>query len=334
MGHCQNNKTKNRSQRGNLWYLPPTILPTAHNCCQTAPHYCKFGGNPEATAPTPDQDDKVLGGERAAYLSKLTGQFILRRTAVINEKYLPAKVEQTVFCRMTPLQMDVYRQILSNSGFADACKAQALAIITTLKKLTNHPDLVYNYIRERPQVRVLDFYARLITFRALSICSVPCPSISVPYSLIAMHCLSTSVPYPSTSMPCTLPSAFMLRPLSWTPTRPSTPVPSAPLVESMFCSPIFHADFYAPTIDVHAVSIGFYAMSMKVCAMSIEFRALSVSCYGLSTSMPHLCPSISSAQVSVLHITSCCSQSDLQCPLSISCRSHLVSCCSPLLLRS
>ncbi|XP_036364991.1 DNA repair and recombination protein RAD54B isoform X3 [Octopus sinensis] len=98
--------------------------------------------------PTASKDDVNLGMERAAELTRLTKLFLLRRCQDINNKYLPPKVELVVFCRPSSLQLTLYRQILSSqmirrflAGHYDG--ASHLISIAALKKLCNHPALLY-----------------------------------------------------------------------------------------------------------------------------------------------------------------------------------------------
>lgn len=71
------------------------------------------------------------------------------------QDYLPAKVEQVVFCRMSGLQQALYKSFLASPSVIRALKGSAkerkadggaqlsvLAAITALKKLCCHPDLV------------------------------------------------------------------------------------------------------------------------------------------------------------------------------------------------
>ena len=98
--------------------------------------------------PSCDHDEKELGASRANQLGKLSGMFCLRRTAEINEKYLPPKVESVVFCRLTDLQERLYTGLL-HSRFVRSCLSssydgsQHLVCINVLKKLCNDPSLVY-----------------------------------------------------------------------------------------------------------------------------------------------------------------------------------------------
>jgi len=102
--------------------------------------------------PDCDPIEKPEGREKGIYISKETSRFILRRTAKVNQKYLPPKVDTLVFCKLTPLQSHVYNHICkavkaSLSGDGDA--VSALASITHLKKLCNDPELVADSYSEQ-----------------------------------------------------------------------------------------------------------------------------------------------------------------------------------------
>ncbi|EGG23345.1 SNF2-related domain-containing protein [Cavenderia fasciculata] len=102
--------------------------------------------NPDAS-----DEDKRLGRERSAELTRLTQQFILRRTAAVNVQYLPKKIEYTVFIKLSPLQHKIYKHLvdtIKNQQFGNF--SGALPLITTLKKLTNCPELIYLPDKEDP----------------------------------------------------------------------------------------------------------------------------------------------------------------------------------------
>ncbi|KAJ8290984.1 hypothetical protein GJAV_G00019950 [Gymnothorax javanicus] len=108
--------------------------------------------------PTATEEERQLGEERAAELGRLTGLFILRRTQEIINRYLPPKLEWTLFCRPAPLQLELYRRLLSHR-LVRACLQGALensphlACIGALKKLCNHPGLLYATVQERESVQ-------------------------------------------------------------------------------------------------------------------------------------------------------------------------------------
>ncbi|KAL7750806.1 helicase [Sorochytrium milnesiophthora] len=100
--------------------------------------------------------ERELGETRSEELSRLTGMFVLRRTAEINVKYLPKKTEDVVFCRLSELQLSVYRALLASPFFrktynlstatyadAEASGQNVLVCITLLKKLCNAAELLF-----------------------------------------------------------------------------------------------------------------------------------------------------------------------------------------------
>ncbi|ORZ13350.1 SNF2 family N-terminal domain-domain-containing protein [Lobosporangium transversale] len=93
--------------------------------------------------PDCSSSDALLGLER--YLTRLTNQFILRRTAQVSYEFLPRKSEFVIFCRPSPLQCAMYRHIL-DSPYLQNCfsmeSSRYLACITVLRKLCNSPKLV------------------------------------------------------------------------------------------------------------------------------------------------------------------------------------------------
>jgi len=104
----------------------------------------------ESRQPHCSREAKLLGEERSNELTRITGMFILRRTAEINSKYLPPKEETIIFCRPTDLQVKMYNKIL-DSPIIRKCiysiegrdSTSHLQCIITLKKLCNTPLLVY-----------------------------------------------------------------------------------------------------------------------------------------------------------------------------------------------
>uniref|UniRef100_A0A672GA62 RAD54 homolog B n=1 Tax=Salarias fasciatus TaxID=181472 RepID=A0A672GA62_SALFA len=96
--------------------------------------------------PSCSEEERVLGEERAAELSRLTGMFILRRTQEIINRYLPPRLDWTLFCEPSTLQQELYTQLLCHRVFRACLQGSTqththLACITALKKLCNHPAL-------------------------------------------------------------------------------------------------------------------------------------------------------------------------------------------------
>lgn len=84
------------------------------------------------------------GEARSQELAAVTGLFILRRTADILSKYLPAKTEYVLFCKPTAVQAKVYRAIIGSPMFAAALggSSVSLELINVLKKVCNSPNLL------------------------------------------------------------------------------------------------------------------------------------------------------------------------------------------------
>ncbi|KAH9313819.1 hypothetical protein KI387_022446, partial [Taxus chinensis] len=102
--------------------------------------------------PTASEEERILGTERSAELSEKVNQFILRRTNALLSNHLPPKIVEVVCCRMTNLQSNLYRHFIQSKNIRQVLEDQAkrskvLASITALKKLCNHPKLIYDTIR-------------------------------------------------------------------------------------------------------------------------------------------------------------------------------------------
>ncbi|XP_071458343.1 DNA repair and recombination protein RAD54B isoform X3 [Marmota flaviventris] len=111
--------------------------------------------------PSASEEEKKLGERRAAELTCRTGLFILRRTQEVINKYLPPKIENVVFCRPSALQIELYRKLL-NSQTVRFClqglleNSPHLICIGALKKLCNHPCLLFNSIKEKERSSTCD----------------------------------------------------------------------------------------------------------------------------------------------------------------------------------
>ncbi|KAH6772670.1 DNA repair/recombination protein [Perilla frutescens var. hirtella] len=102
--------------------------------------------------PTATEEEKRLGSERSAELSGKVNQFILRRTNTLLSNHLPPKIIEVVCCKMSPLQSQLYNHFIHSKNVKRAISEEAkqskiLAYITVLKKLCNHPKLVYDTIK-------------------------------------------------------------------------------------------------------------------------------------------------------------------------------------------
>jgi DNA repair and recombination protein RAD54B len=90
-------------------------------------------------------DEDIKRGKAASdELASTTSPFILRRTADILANFLPTKTEYVLFCKPTPAQALVYRNVVSSPMFRTALGNMdtALQLITILKKLCNSPALM------------------------------------------------------------------------------------------------------------------------------------------------------------------------------------------------
>ncbi|KAH0681279.1 hypothetical protein KY284_022364 [Solanum tuberosum] len=102
--------------------------------------------------PTATEEEKKLGSDRSAELSSKVNQFILRRTNALLSNHLPPKIIEVVCCKLTPLQSELYNHFIHSKNVKRAIAEEAkqskiLAYITALKKLCNHPKLIYDTIR-------------------------------------------------------------------------------------------------------------------------------------------------------------------------------------------
>ncbi|KAM4792209.1 DNA repair and recombination protein RAD54B isoform 1-T1 [Cyanocitta cristata] len=104
--------------------------------------------------PSATEEEKELGVKRAAELTRLTRLFILRRTQEVINKFLPPKKESIIFCRPTALQLELYRKLLSSHVITSCLQGRLensphLMCIGALKKLCNHPCLLFKAIKEK-----------------------------------------------------------------------------------------------------------------------------------------------------------------------------------------
>lgn len=109
--------------------------------------------NPVLIGREPDATEAQVkkSNERSAQLSEIVNHFILRRTNTLLAKHLPPKLTQIVCVSMTTMQKEMYEKVISlaTSG-KDEIKsgtggtgATALNAINALKKICNHPQLMY-----------------------------------------------------------------------------------------------------------------------------------------------------------------------------------------------
>lgn len=101
-----------------------------------------------------DKEHQV-GKERLEELIGVVNRCIIRRTNEILSKYLPQKTEHVICCPMTDMQRNMYMRFISSSVVKKQLSedgklgGSALAAITSLKKLCNHPDLLWDKVQQK-----------------------------------------------------------------------------------------------------------------------------------------------------------------------------------------
>lgn len=93
-------------------------------------------------------DDHKKGEEKLQELLSIVNKCIIRRTQALLTKYLPVKIEHVICCKLSPLQEKLYTKFVSSKVAENLVSGKAsvssLSAITQLKKLCNHPDLIYD----------------------------------------------------------------------------------------------------------------------------------------------------------------------------------------------
>lgn len=98
--------------------------------------------------------EKALGQERSEQLANLTKEFVLRRSNDILLQFLPKKVETVLFIPLSTLQSSLYEFLLKTKAIRQVVNtglgndANSLRAILNLKKLVNHPALIYDECEE------------------------------------------------------------------------------------------------------------------------------------------------------------------------------------------
>ncbi|XP_012276152.1 DNA repair and recombination protein RAD54-like [Orussus abietinus] len=105
-------------------------------------------------------EDRKVAQERLEELVTIVNKCLIRRTSALLSKYLPVKHEMVICIKMTKLQTDLYNNFINSeavrrsmqendTGTTKKGSISALAAITLLKKLCNHPELIYEKILEK-----------------------------------------------------------------------------------------------------------------------------------------------------------------------------------------
>ncbi|XP_025989473.1 DNA repair and recombination protein RAD54-like [Solenopsis invicta] len=105
--------------------------------------------------------ERELAQERLTDLVSIVNKCLIRRTSALLSKYLPLKHELVVCIKMGELQTRLYKNFIQSDSIKKSMEENdnskkggslsALAAITLLKKLCNHPDLIYDKIMEKAE---------------------------------------------------------------------------------------------------------------------------------------------------------------------------------------
>ncbi|KAI9892739.1 MAG: helicase [Vezdaea aestivalis] len=139
-------------------FVNPGTLPTYNTFKRTFEVPIIKSRQPDAS-----KGDVELGQARAEELGRLTSNFIIRRSADVLAKYLPAKTETVLFCKPTTTQVEIYQAVLGSSiyntviGSAEA----SFQLISALKKVCNSPSLLRNRDTKDTESKVDALIARI-----------------------------------------------------------------------------------------------------------------------------------------------------------------------------
>ncbi|KAK8791063.1 hypothetical protein WA158_005694 [Blastocystis sp. Blastoise] len=93
------------------------------------------------------QQEKTLAAMRSQELSRITDQFIIRRTTASSLKSaLPPKVTHYIFTKLSSLQESLYKGIIDLQK-----KSETLGYIHLLKLVCCHPAICYNAIKQKTE---------------------------------------------------------------------------------------------------------------------------------------------------------------------------------------
>ncbi|KAI9342890.1 P-loop containing nucleoside triphosphate hydrolase protein [Obelidium mucronatum] len=126
-----------------LSFAIPGILGTEAEFRKNFENPIQKGRDSEAS-----EAERVKGEEKLKELLGIANIFIIRRTAELLTKFLPTKFEHVVFCKLSPLQLSLYKSFCSSTEtkkLLNGAGSQPLKAITLLKKLCNHPALGYEF---------------------------------------------------------------------------------------------------------------------------------------------------------------------------------------------
>jgi len=100
-------------------------------------------------------NQRYMAEQRMKSLNKCSQLFILRRTADLLMKMLPRRNEFIIFVKLNKLQKDLYRLFVESDVVQKVLNARdqieshmILQLICLLRKIVNHPRLIYKYINK------------------------------------------------------------------------------------------------------------------------------------------------------------------------------------------
>ncbi|KAJ7172386.1 DNA repair protein, SNF2 family [Mycena filopes] len=123
-----------------LNFANPNFLGTKNDFRKNFENHIVRGRDSEASSHVKAESEKKL-----KELGGLVTKFIIRRTNDLLSKYLPVKYEQVVFCKLSDLQLQLYRLFIKSPEIQALLRgkdSQPLKAINLLKKLCNHPGLL------------------------------------------------------------------------------------------------------------------------------------------------------------------------------------------------
>ncbi|KAF2349059.1 SNF2-related N-terminal domain [Trinorchestia longiramus] len=97
-----------------------------------------------------------LGKERLEELTGIVNRCLIRRTNELLSKYLPVKYEFVVCCPLSSLQRELYTAFVRSASVRRQIEGggggnSALTAINSLKKLCNHPDLLWDKVMSQEE---------------------------------------------------------------------------------------------------------------------------------------------------------------------------------------
>uniref|UniRef100_A0A915BSD9 DNA repair and recombination protein RAD54-like n=1 Tax=Parascaris univalens TaxID=6257 RepID=A0A915BSD9_PARUN len=127
-------------------FVNPGLLGTAQEFKRRFENIILRGRDADAT-----DEQRAKGDEALAEMASIVNKCIIRRTSSLLTRYLPVKYELIVCCKLTGLQEKLYQKFISSKSLQENTSRSdgkitgtALSFITNLKKLCNHPQLVYD----------------------------------------------------------------------------------------------------------------------------------------------------------------------------------------------